>query len=63
VITQLWTVEEAAERLRVSRTSVYGFISSGELRVSDMGTPKRPRIRVRDEDLGDFIEKRSRKAS
>jgi excisionase family DNA binding protein len=61
--TQLWTVAEAAERLHISANALRGFIAGGELRFVDVGSPRRPRLRIRDEDLTELIEARTRKAS
>jgi excisionase family DNA binding protein len=63
VNTQLWTVAEAAGQLRISRTALYGLIAAGALPVVNVGTPRRSRSRIRDEDLAAFIESRTRLAS
>lgn len=53
----LLTVKEAGERLGIGRNAVYTLINSGELRVVNVaGHGKRPRLRVRDDDLQRFID-------
>lgn len=48
----LLTVEDVAERLRVSKKTVYGWLRSGELRSIRLGGL----WRISEEDLAQFIE-------
>jgi excisionase family DNA binding protein len=52
---RLLTISEAAERLRVSRATIYRLVEDGELR------PIRPRrhARIAEADLEALIERRS----
>lgn len=61
--TQLWTIGEAAERLRCSEMTVYRLITRGHLKAVDISTTGRSKTRVRDDDLAAFIEDRTRQAS
>lgn len=63
--TQLLTVHEAAERLRCSDMTVYRLIADGSLRAVDMrpAGSRRSKTRVRDDDLAEFIDARTRTAS
>jgi excisionase family DNA binding protein len=57
---QLLTVAEAAQRLRIGRTSAYRLVWSGELPVVDIaakGSP--PKLRVRLDKLEELIERRT----
>lgn len=61
--SKVLNMEEAAERLGVGRRTVYRLIAQGELRavnVSPSGAAgRRPRMRVREDDLAAFIESRT----
>ena len=57
VADQLLTIPEVAERLSVSRTSVYDLIAAGRLERVDIGTGKQPRVRIKESVLAEFIEK------
>lgn len=62
--TQLLTPEEAGDRLGVTAKSIYRLIALGELRAVEVkvsGT--RSKTRVRDDDLQDFIDRRTRDAA
>lgn len=61
--TQLHTIPQTAQRLGISRTSVYDLIAAGQLRVVDVGTGRSPRTRVRDDDLQAFIDGRTRQTA
>lgn len=50
----LLKLEEVAERLQISRTSVYKLIYQGELK--SIRIPRTRSVRVRRRDLTDFIE-------
>lgn len=62
---QVLTIPEVGQRLGMSRNTVYRLINSGDLRVVDVGAPKRkgephkPRMRIREDDLDAFIEART----
>lgn len=46
------TVKEMMERLKISRTTAYGYLSSGRLKHFKVGRL----VRIRPEDLTQFIE-------
>lgn len=62
--TQLLTITAAAERLSCSRGHVYNLIAAGALRAVEIAVPrrKRPKTRVREEDLQAFIDEHTRVA-
>jgi excisionase family DNA binding protein len=55
------TVQEIAEYLGCSDMHVYRLIAAGELRTVDIGGPdaKRPKIRIRSDDLADYINRKT----
>lgn len=55
--TALLTINEAAEQLRVSRRTVYRYISDGALPTVNIGREKRSRSRIAREALDAFIRK------
>jgi len=57
--TQLLTVKDIVDALRISRSSVYRLFDSGELTWVQIGSSRR----VRPEDLAQFIEQHRRLAS
>lgn len=59
--TQLLSVIEVADRLRVHRSTVYDLIARGELRCVDLGHG-RAKTRIRETDLLRFIDARTRAA-
>jgi excisionase family DNA binding protein len=63
--TQLLTIPEAAALLRCGKTHMYELIAAGQLRVVDMRAvgSKRPKSRIREDDLATFIESRTRTVS
>ena len=62
-MTQLLTIPEVAARLRIGRSSVYELIAAGELTVADMAVKgSRPKTRVTDKAVDDFIASRTRTA-
>ena len=61
--TQLLTLPQAGERLGCSRTHIYRLIAAGKLRAVEIkALGKRPKTRVREEDLEAFIEAHTRTA-
>lgn len=54
-MTNLFTIREVAEKLKVSRQTIYRMIDSGELKVFHISV-RGPRIR--EEDLQSYITKR-----
>ena len=52
------TVDDAAQRLGVGKRSVYRLIANGDLRVVNVAVSG-TRIRVREDDLAAFIDKRT----
>jgi excisionase family DNA binding protein len=59
---KLLTVPQAASELGIAPNTLFKMIAAGELRVVDMASPgsKRPKSRVRADDLQAFIESRTR---
>lgn len=57
----LYTPAEAGERLRASESHVYRLIADGNLRAVDIAQPgsRRPKTRVRSDDLDAYIEART----
>lgn len=47
----LYTVDEVAQQLRVSRSKIYGLIARGKLNVHRL-----PAIRVSQQDIQEFLE-------
>jgi excisionase family DNA binding protein len=64
VSTKLLTIPETADELGISPNTVYKMIACGDLRAVDMAVPgaRRPKTRIRLEDLESFIEARTREA-
>lgn len=56
---EIFTVAEAAQRLRVSKGVLYQAVAGGELRAIRIGgaSSRRPAIRIRCSDLEAFIER------
>jgi excisionase family DNA binding protein len=54
-----YTLPEVAERLKVSRRTVYRWVQSGELSAHKLG-PDRPGVewRIGEDDLEEFLEAR-----
>lgn len=61
--TRLYTVQEAAAELCVSRSYVYAAIEKGEIPVVELGTGTRSKIRVRATAIAEFIEARTHTAA
>lgn len=53
------TVDEAGERLRVKRRTVYRLIATGALRSVHVGVDPSRGLRVREDDIAAFIEART----
>lgn len=59
---RLFTIPDVADRLGVARSTVYDLIARGELRVVDLGHG-RAKSRVREDDLAQFIDRRTHTAA
>lgn len=60
VAPQLLRLEDVAERLGICRSSVENLITARDLPVVDIrASGKRPRLRVSEADLAEFIKARS----
>lgn len=59
---RLYKIAEAGERLGCSENGVYRLIAGGQLRAVDIAPPgsRRSKTRIRDDDLAEFIERRTR---
>jgi excisionase family DNA binding protein len=62
VSTKLLTIPETGRELGISPTTVYKMIACGDLRAVDMSVPgaRKPKTRIRQEDLESFINARTR---
>lgn len=61
--TQLLAITSAASRLDCSRGHVYHLIAAGKLRAVDIkATGSRPKTRVYEKDLDDYIAQNTRTA-
>jgi excisionase family DNA binding protein len=60
--TALHTVPAAAEHLGCSDMHIYRLIAAGELRAVDIASPGagRSKTRIRDDDLADYIDRKTR---
>lgn len=58
----LFTPAEAGDRIRASEATVYRLIADGVLRTVDIARPgaKKPKTRVRSDDLNAYIDERTR---
>lgn len=54
----LMDIPAVAQRLSVGRNFVYARIRDGSLKAIDIGTPDRPRLRVSEAHLTEFIKAR-----
>lgn len=57
--TRLYTTAEAGKRLGVSAVTVWRWINLGRIRAVELGTPDKPKLRIRDDDLQQFIDDRT----
>lgn len=62
VTTKLYTTAELAEVLRESERTTLRRITRGEIESVDVGTDRRPRLRVTQAELDAFLERRTRAA-
>lgn len=56
---RLYTVADAAAQLDTGKDYVYDRIKAGDLRIVELGTNTRKKIRVRADDLQLFIDART----
>lgn len=61
--TELLTVKEVADQLRVTEVTVRRWIQRKELSAINLGGPKRPDYRIRRSALDTFISVREGKAA
>lgn len=57
--TQLYSTEEAGEILGVTSVTVRRWVNQGRIRVVEISTGNRPKLRIREDDLQKFIEERT----
>lgn len=58
--TRLYTIPETAARLGIERNTVYRLINAGALRgVNIAASGSKSRLRIREDDLAEFIEART----
>lgn len=56
----LLTIPETADRLRISKRAVYLLITAGDIRTVNIASTRgSSRMRVREDDLASFIDKRT----
>lgn len=64
VAPALLTLQQAADRLQVSKTAIYRLINRGDLAVTDVatgvGARGRSQSRISEASLADFIQRRTR---
>jgi len=53
IMDNLYTVEQVAKKLKVSKITVYRFIKKGKIRASKIGKE----YRVKESNLEDFLKK------
>jgi len=64
VATKLYTTEEAGEVLGVSGVTVWRWINTGRIRAVELNeTGDKSKLRIREDDLQQFIEDRTLKTS
>ncbi len=51
---QMYTIPEVAALTRLGRATVYRRIAAGELRVVNLGTKKRTKMRIPESALADY---------
>ncbi len=63
-MTPIYTVDEAAKRLNVNRRAVLAAIASEDLQAANIGNgKKKPRYRITEEAIQDFLILRTRPRS
>jgi excisionase family DNA binding protein len=55
---EYWTIEEVAEKLKVSTRTVYRWIGSGDLAIIKLTPGERGNVRISEQDLREFLESR-----
>ena len=61
--TEYHTVDEISQRYRIDRNAVHRLIASGELVATNVSSGKqRPRWRIAESDLQDFLQRRKTQA-
>lgn len=56
------TTQQAAQRLGVGASTLRRYVASGDIEISNVGTPLRPRWRLTEAELDRFIASRRRPA-
>lgn len=57
--TQLYSTAEAGKILGVTSVTVWRWVNAGRIRAVELGTSDRPKLRIRDDDLQQFIDERT----
>jgi len=61
---EYWTIDEVAEKLKVSTRTVYRWVDAGDLPVIKLTPGGRGNVRISEQDLREFLEaRRSRRGS
>ena len=55
---EYWTIDEVAEKLKVSTRTVYRWIDAGDLAIIKLTPGERGNVRVSEQDLRAFLEER-----
>jgi excisionase family DNA binding protein len=55
---EYWTIDEVAEKLKVSTRTVYRWVESGDLPIIKLTPGDRGNVRVSEHDLREFVEAR-----
>jgi excisionase family DNA binding protein len=53
---EIFTVEEVAERLKVKAKTVRGWLGSGKLRGTKLGTSRKTGWRIRESEVERFVD-------
>jgi excisionase family DNA binding protein len=55
---EYWTIDEVAEKLKVSTRTVYRWVDAGELPIIKLTPGERGNVRISEQDLREFVEAR-----
>lgn len=60
---QLLTVTQFGHRLGVGRATAYRIVAARQVDVTDVGTGRRPRLRISEKALNDYVARRTEQGS
>lgn len=55
---EYWTIDEVAEKLKVSTRTVYRWVESGDLPIIKLTPGERGNVRISEQDLREFVDAR-----